>query len=43
MGERAVVTVAAQRDVVQKRLADVSRFLRSNPRYVLIDLHTEFL
>ncbi|MFH0908021.1 MAG: DUF503 domain-containing protein [bacterium] len=39
----AVVTVAAQKDVVEKRLADVSEFIRSNPEIVLIDYRVEML
>ena len=39
----AFVTVASEHTVVQKRLAGVSSVLRSNPRLVLIDLHTEML
>ena len=43
MAELAVVTVAANSTIVQSRIAEVSKALRANPRYVLIDLHTEFL
>ena len=39
----AVVTVAAERDVVQRRLSDVGNFIRSNPEIVLIDEMTEIL
>jgi uncharacterized protein YlxP (DUF503 family) len=39
----AVVTVAAQKDVVEKRLAGVSEFIRSNPEIVLIDYSVDML
>lgn len=39
----AVVTVAAERDIVEKRMADVSDFIRSNPEIVLIDFRVEVL
>lgn len=39
----AVVTVAAQKDVVEKRLAEVSEFIRSNPEIVLIDYSVDML
>ncbi len=41
--EMAVVTVAATGEIVQKRISEITRFLRSDPRYVLYDLHTEIL
>ena len=41
--ELAFVTVAAEHDVVQSRMSDLSEILRANPRYVLVTLHTEFL
>jgi len=41
--ELAFVTVAAESLVVQSRLAKISSTLRSNPRYVLVDLHTEMI
>lgn len=41
--ELAFVTVAGQRDVVDKRLAGVSTTLQSNPRIVILDLRTEIL
>jgi len=41
--ELAFVTVGATGEVVQKRIADISAFVRSDPRYVLVDLHTEML
>jgi uncharacterized protein len=39
----AFVTVAANSTIVQSRLADVSEFLRRNPRYILVRLRTEML
>ena len=39
----AVVTVAAGKDVVERRLADVSAFIRSNPEIVLVDFRLEIL
>ena len=41
--EMAFVTVAANSTIVQKRVSDIDKFLRSNPRYVLSDLRTEML
>lgn len=41
--ELAFVTVAATSKIVQARISDISAFLRSDPRYVLVDLHTEML
>ena len=41
--ELAFVTVAAEKMIVERRLAEIGRALRSDPRYVLLDLHTEFL
>lgn len=43
MAELAFVTVAANRDIVQKRIAELSSALRANPRYVLLSLNTEML
>lgn len=39
----AVVTVAAGKDVVERRLSDVSAFIRSNPEIVLVDFRLEIL
>jgi uncharacterized protein YlxP (DUF503 family) len=39
----AFVTVAATSKIVQKRISDLSTILRSDPRYILINLHTEML
>ena len=39
----AFATIAATKDVVEKRLADVSEFLRSDPRYVLVDYMVEII
>ena len=41
--EMAFVTVAANSEIVQKRISEISTFLRSDPRYVLYDLRTEML
>lgn len=41
--ELAFVTVAAQNDVVQKRISSIQSALQSDPRYVLMNMHTEFL
>ena len=41
--EMAFVTVAAEHEVVQKRLAELSTVLHSNPRYVLLNIRTEIL
>ncbi len=39
--ELAFVTVAAEKEVVEKRLSEISRVLHSSPRHVLLDLHQE--
>lgn len=39
--EMAFVTVGATSEIVQSRISQISTFLRSNPRYVLLGLHTE--
>jgi uncharacterized protein YlxP (DUF503 family) len=39
----AFVTVAATSAVVQKRVSEISAYLRSDPRYVLVSLNTEML
>ena len=39
----AFVTVAADSTIVQSRLSKLSSLLRANPRYVLLDIHTEML
>jgi uncharacterized protein YlxP (DUF503 family) len=41
--EMAFVTVAAESLVVQKRLSELTSMLRSNPRYVLLDVNTELI
>jgi uncharacterized protein YlxP (DUF503 family) len=41
--EMAFVTVAAEKDTVDGRLARIVEMLRSNPRHVLLDVHTELL
>ena len=42
-GELAFVTVGADSRIVQDRISRISKFLRSNPRYVLVSLNTEML
>ena len=39
----AFVTVAAEASVVQSRMSEISEVLRSNPRYVLLTVHTEMI
>ena len=39
----AFVTVAAERVIVDQRLSEIQELLRSDPRAVLVDLHTEIL
>jgi uncharacterized protein YlxP (DUF503 family) len=39
----AFVTVAAKKDIVDKRLAELVKMLQSNPRWVLMEIHTELL
>jgi uncharacterized protein YlxP (DUF503 family) len=41
--EMAFVTVAADSAIVQSRISEITTFLQSNPRYVLLDVHTEIL
>ena len=41
--ELAVVTVAAESKVVQSRISDGEKILRSNPRIVLTNISTEML
>jgi uncharacterized protein YlxP (DUF503 family) len=41
--DMAFVTVAANSEIVQNRISEISEFLRSDPRYVLIKLNTEIL
>mgnify|MGYP001595279480 CR=1 FL=1 len=43
VAEMAFVTVGANSEIVQNRIADISKFIRSDPRYVLLDLHTEMM
>jgi uncharacterized protein len=43
LSELAFVTVAANAEIVQSRIADISSFVRSDPRYILLDLHTEMI
>jgi uncharacterized protein len=39
----AFVTVAAEKVVVEKRLSEISEYLRSDPRYVLLDFQTQLM
>lgn len=39
----AFATVAANSEIVQNRVSEISEFLRSDPRYVLLKLNTEML
>ena len=39
--EMAFVTVAAESTVVEQRMSAMSEMLRSDPRQVLVSLHTE--
>ncbi|MGQ9662460.1 MAG: DUF503 domain-containing protein [Kiritimatiellia bacterium] len=41
--ELAFVTVGANSEIVQSRVSEICQFLRSNPRYVLLNLHTQLL
>jgi len=39
----AVVTVAAEKHIVETRIAEVSDFIRANPEIVLIDIMVEMI
>ena len=39
----AFVTVAADSSIVQTRISELTRFLHSDPRYVLLKVETEML
>jgi hypothetical protein len=39
----AFVTVAAEKNVVEKRLAEIADALRGDPRYVLLDYQTHLM
>jgi len=41
--ELAFVTVGGCKDTVQKRLANICTMISTQPRLVVLDLHTEFL
>ncbi len=41
--ELAFVTVAAEKDVVDQRLAELTEMLHGNPRHVLLEIQTELL
>lgn len=39
----AFVTVSAEREISQQRISKLVELLQSNPRWVLLTVHTEFL
>lgn len=39
----AVVTVAAEKHIVETRISEVSEFIRSNPEVVLLDVMVEMI
>ena len=39
----AVVTVAAEKHIVETRIAEVSAFIRSNPELVVLDMMVEMI
>lgn len=39
----AVVTVAAEKHIVETRLSEVSEFIRSNPAIVVLDMMVEMI
>jgi uncharacterized protein YlxP (DUF503 family) len=41
--EFTFVTVAAEKKIVEKRMAKLSEYVRSNPRLVLLDFSTRYL
>jgi uncharacterized protein len=41
--DMAFVTVAATSEIVQKRISNIERFLRSNPYYVVTSIQTEIM
>lgn len=43
LAEIAFATVGAASDIVQSRISDISRFVRSDPRWVLLDITTQVL
>lgn len=43
ISELAFVTVAADSEIVQSRISEISSFIRSTPRYIVLDLHTEMM
>jgi len=43
ISEIAFATVGSAADIVQKRLSEIDKFLRSDPRWVLLDINTETL
>lgn len=43
VAEIAVVTVGADSAIVQSRISEISSFLQSNPRYILLGIQTEMI
>lgn len=43
VAELGFATVAATSEVVQQRIAAIDHFLHRDPRYHLVDIHTELL
>jgi len=43
IAEVAFVTVAATHEIVERRIADISHYLRTDPVYVLVTLNTEII
>lgn len=41
--ELAFVTVAAEAAIVESRMADISKFMRGTPRFVLLSIHNQLL
>ena len=42
-GELAFVTVGAKKKIVEQRLAKLNEMIRSDPRYVIMELSTQYL
>ena len=43
LAELAFITVAAEKEVVEKRLSEISTVLHGNPRIVLLDISTQLM
>jgi uncharacterized protein YlxP (DUF503 family) len=43
VAELGFATVAATSEVVQERISAIDRFMHANPRYYVVDIHTELL